>query len=527
MRYDGYQTDVPIAENIVGMAFEYFADPSPPFLLKSVTDPIGPWTNYGPKPPAVGVNVSSDNWGAGENCLFMVSSGAHVARTEMATPLGPVNGPLVKLSTAKLTDGPWCPDSVDSQPLRRRSAANPESPRHAARAGRSKVASRADRDALPSRRHGEGRGALHPRPGDLVRGHAAKSQFRTVRQMHMTSRSNVLGRSGREGERGAALVVALMATMLLSALGLALILTTTTETKITGNYTYAQEALYAADGAIERTVQDVLTVPDWNDMLSGAQRSAFVDGAPSGSRTLPNGAVIDLAEATNMINCGKLTTCSPTEMNTSTEDRPWGVNNPRYQLFAYGPANNFLDTGTTNSPFYVIVWVADDPAENDDDPTKDGNAATNKGTGRHPPARGSVGRPRGPQDYRSDADAHRLDRNRARLYGAARPGRTESPRPQGGGADTRRRADEKRTDGSVGVREIRIMSQMKYGRVVAGAMLLAAVLARPEAVSAQLDPLLMIKKGTPATPVKPNVIFAVDTSSRMQHDADETYYDPN
>ena len=96
--------------------------------------------------------------------------------------------------------------------------------------------------------------------------------------MHMTSRSDVRS-VGRDGERGAALVVALMATMLLSALGLALILTTTTETKITGNYTYAQEALYAADAAIERTVQDVLTVPDWNDMLSGAQRSAFVDGA--------------------------------------------------------------------------------------------------------------------------------------------------------------------------------------------------------------------------------------------------------
>ena len=70
------------------------------------------------------------------------------------------------------------------------------------------------------------------------------------------------------------------------------------------------------------------------------------------------------------------------------------------------------------------------------------------------------------------------------------------------------------------------MSQIRYGRVVAGAMLLAAVLARPVAVSAQLDPLLMIKKGTPATPVKPNVIFAVDTSSRMQYDADGTYYDP-
>jgi len=112
MRYDGYQTDVPIAENIVGMAFEYFADPSPPVLLKSVNDPVGPWTNYGPKPPDVGVDRASDNWGTGENCLFMVSGGAHVARTEMATPLGPVNGPLVKLTPAKLTDGPWCPDAA-------------------------------------------------------------------------------------------------------------------------------------------------------------------------------------------------------------------------------------------------------------------------------------------------------------------------------------------------------------------------------------------------------------------------------
>jgi Tfp pilus assembly protein PilX len=196
----------------------------------------------------------------------------------------------------------------------------------------------------------------------------------------MTLRSRT-GRNTTQGERGAALVVALMATMLLSALGLALILTTTTETKITGNYVHAQEAMYAADAAIERTVQDVLTVPDWNHMLKGTQRSAFVDGAPSGTRTLPNGAVIDLTEATNMINCGKLATCSTIEMNTTTEDRPWGTNNPRYQLFAYGPSNTFIETGTLNSPFYVIVWVADDPSDTDDDPTTDGNDANNFGSG--------------------------------------------------------------------------------------------------------------------------------------------------
>ena len=72
------------------------------------------------------------------------------------------------------------------------------------------------------------------------------------------------------------------------------------------------------------------------------------------------------------------------------------------------------------------------------------------------------------------------------------------------------------------------MSQTNWGgRVVAGAMFVAAIVARPEVASAQLDPLLMIKKGTPANPVKPNVIIAVDTAPRMQHDADEVYYDPN
>jgi len=182
-------------------------------------------------------------------------------------------------------------------------------------------------------------------------------------------------------ERGTALVVSLMAMLLLSALGLALVLTTSTETKIASNYTNSQEALYAADAAIERTLQDVLTVADWNAMLSGTARSAFVDGAPSGSRTIPGGFTFDLGEATNLMNCGKLSTCAAADMNLNTEERPWGANNPRWQLFAYGPVNDLLPTATLNSQMYVVVWVADDPSENDDDPAKDGNVATNAGMG--------------------------------------------------------------------------------------------------------------------------------------------------
>lgn len=182
-------------------------------------------------------------------------------------------------------------------------------------------------------------------------------------------------------ERGMALIIVLMATLLMSALGLALVLSTSTESSIGKNFSNSQEALYAADAGIERVMDDLLTVPDWNNILSGATRSAFIDGSPSGTRTLTDGTTIDLTQATNMANCGKLTTCTVSEMNVSNEDRPWGANNPRWQLYAYGPVNSIVPTGTVNSNMYVVVWVGDDQSENDNDPTVDGVATTNPGTG--------------------------------------------------------------------------------------------------------------------------------------------------
>ena len=183
------------------------------------------------------------------------------------------------------------------------------------------------------------------------------------------------------GERGMAMIVVIMATLLLSALGLALVLTTSTETSITNNFGNSEEALYAADAGVERVMDDLPTVPDWNAILAGTTRSAFIDGLPSGSRTLSDGTSIDLTEATNMANCGKLTTCSDTDMDTNSEDRPWGANNPRWKLYAHGPMNQIVPTGTVNSNMYVVVWVGDDQSENDDDPNVDGNAQTNPGTG--------------------------------------------------------------------------------------------------------------------------------------------------
>ena len=174
-------------------------------------------------------------------------------------------------------------------------------------------------------------------------------------------------------ERGIALIIALLSVMLLTALGLGLVLTTSTEATISTNYRDGGEALYAADAGVERVMQDILTVPDWNRILQGVSQSSFVDGPPSGARSLPGGGATNLTSSTNLLNCGNAAGCSDADMNASTVARPYGLNNARWKLFAYAPLAEVIETGTVLSPMYVVVWIGDDPAETDNDPIKDSN----------------------------------------------------------------------------------------------------------------------------------------------------------
>jgi hypothetical protein len=177
-----------------------------------------------------------------------------------------------------------------------------------------------------------------------------------------------------------ALIVAIMAMMLMLALGTALVFTTMTETRISSNYREGTEALYAADAAIERVMQDLLTVADWNAILAGGVTSSFTDGVAGGPRTLPDGSTLNLTHATNMVRCGKVT-CNDADLVAYSAERPWAANNPRWQLYAYGPLQDILPTETLNSRMYVVVWVGDDPSENDNNPLEDGTLLTNPGRG--------------------------------------------------------------------------------------------------------------------------------------------------
>ena len=173
-------------------------------------------------------------------------------------------------------------------------------------------------------------------------------------------------------EHGIALMVAMMAMLLMSALGVALVLTTSSEAIIATNFRSSSEGLYAADAALERIVGDLLTVPDWDPLLNGAVQSAFIDGAPSGSRTLSDGSTLDLTRVLAMANCRKITPCTDGEMDRATHERPWGRNNLRWQLFGYGHLSDLMPTASVSSPYYVVVMVGDDASELDSDPLRDG-----------------------------------------------------------------------------------------------------------------------------------------------------------
>jgi hypothetical protein len=167
-------------------------------------------------------------------------------------------------------------------------------------------------------------------------------------------------------DAGSALVIVLLALLLLSALGAAMVTLATADTLAAGNQRDARVVLHAAEAALELAADEMVRVADWDTVFSGTVRSAWADGVPSGVRQLPDGRSLSLGELPSLVSCGSPTPCTAAALAAITADRPWGANNPDWRLFAYGPA-----IGGPPPPAYVAVLVADDPLESDGDPARD------------------------------------------------------------------------------------------------------------------------------------------------------------
>lgn len=108
VRYDGDDgAEAPVVDHVAALSFRYRAEPLPPRMIKSVTDPNGPWTTYGPRPPVPIEQPTS--FPPGENCVFQLDGASN------PSPRLPDLGAsaLVDLPLSQLNDGPWCADEAD------------------------------------------------------------------------------------------------------------------------------------------------------------------------------------------------------------------------------------------------------------------------------------------------------------------------------------------------------------------------------------------------------------------------------
>lgn len=180
---------------------------------------------------------------------------------------------------------------------------------------------------------------------------------------------DVTGHDMTDHEAGSALVLVVLAMVVLVTLGLALVLVTTVETDVAANTLEGTRTLALAEAAAERALSDLAVLPSWDAALAGQVTSPFFDGE-TGTRNF-GGSGVDLSRETALLLCGADTclTQSPDEVTVS---RPWGHNNPRWRVFASGHAAGLAGEGPGTRPGYAVVWIGDDPSENDADPLTDG-----------------------------------------------------------------------------------------------------------------------------------------------------------
>lgn len=159
-------------------------------------------------------------------------------------------------------------------------------------------------------------------------------------------------------EHGAALIAMLMVITLLGALSAAVVLVTTAESRAAANHSAAQVALYAADAALEQTISE-LRGADWRTLPGGAVSARLWDGRAA--PRAPDGTVLDLAQLT--------------AARQAESDAPYGAlaNRPLWRLFAHAPCADLAPAGVVMPPVYLLVWMADDGDESDDDPERDSN----------------------------------------------------------------------------------------------------------------------------------------------------------
>ena len=178
------------------------------------------------------------------------------------------------------------------------------------------------------------------------------------------------GSRRRQGERGIALLAALIVMAIVGAMGLGLALTTSLEPLAAANYEASRLARLAAEAGVAIAVHELGGLADWNLVLAGQAVSAVLEQGDI-DLDLPDGTRAGLEELTARATCGRPGACLDSERTAFSAARPWGPNNPRWTVFGHGRLDRLVPQGAGLPPLVVVVWIADDPADVDANPLAD------------------------------------------------------------------------------------------------------------------------------------------------------------
>lgn len=147
----------------------------------------------------------------------------------------------------------------------------------------------------------------------------------------------------RRQEQGVVLIAVLMASMLLMALATGLVAVTTIETLVSANYRSATEGLFAAEAGAEIVVADLVSAADWSSLLAGGSTAS----CPAA-----------------------LSATQPARIEPAAV---WGPDDPKWRLRLCGRLDDLMAAEGVETEFAVAVWIGDDPADRDGQPSIDSN----------------------------------------------------------------------------------------------------------------------------------------------------------
>jgi hypothetical protein len=162
-----------------------------------------------------------------------------------------------------------------------------------------------------------------------------------------------------------ALLTAICATALLMGLGVSLLLLGSGEAVLGAHHRDAVAAAYAARAAAAVGLTELRALSSWSGVVSAGTYpevsltpARLVDSSLSPAS--PWGATLDLRALTARVQ--------------SESDAAGSPGDPViWRLFAYAPLSRLAPQAAQTNPLYLLVWVGDDPADGDGNPSADKN----------------------------------------------------------------------------------------------------------------------------------------------------------